>query len=128
MNQKNDFDKQPAYWERMTKRRSLFAITPIIPHFFIVAIVLVIYYYITNHGLFPEWADYIYWGLKIIIGFEVLAAAARSFWGPILALLCGLGFIFSMQVYNLQIVTLADAWQLIIIAAIGFLVTIIVKL
>ena len=129
MKQRNNFDKKPEYWQSMTKKsRGLFDFSSIIPHLIITAIVLGIYYYITKNGYFPEWSDYIYWGVKIIIGFEVLAAAARSLWGPIIGLLTGLGILFTVPMYNLTLVTTADGWQLIVASLIGILVTIVVKM
>lgn len=129
MNNRNNFDKKPEYWQSMTKRnRGIFNFTSIIPHLIVTAIVIGIYYYITKNGYFPEWSDYIYWGVKIIIGFQVLAAAARSLWGPIIGILSGLGILFSIPMYNISFASPADAWQLIIVSIVGVLVTVIVKM
>lgn len=128
MDQNNNFDKKPEYWERMHKKSRLFAVLPIIPHLIIIALVFGGYYYITQNNLFPLWSTYIYWGMKLIIGFEILAIAALSLWGPILALLTGLSILFTTQVYDINLVTSADGWQLIIVSLIGLIVTIIIKL
>lgn len=128
MDQNDNFEKKPKYWERMHKKSSLFAITPLIPHLIIIALVFVGYYYINQNNLFPLWTNYIYWGMKLIIGFEVLAISALSLWGPILALFTGVFILFTTQVYDINLVTSADGWQLIIVSLIGLLVTIIIKL
>lgn len=132
MKNKDDFDKKPEnahYWERMTKHsRGSFAIMPLISPLLIIAIALGAYYYIMTNSLFPEWIDTIYWAVKIVVGFEILAAAARTFWGPILALISGFALLYATKVYDISLATSADGWQLITVALVGFLVTIIVKL
>jgi hypothetical protein len=129
MAENHNSKNKSKYWERMTKKGSrVFAIGPIIPHLIIIAIVWGIYYYIVINNYFPEWPDYIYWGTKIIIGFEILAASARSLWGPILGVIAGVVLLFTIQVYDISLITTTDAWQIIAASLVGFLVTIIIKL
>lgn len=129
MRQRNDFDKNSRFDQNSSKKdRGLFLFTPIIPHLFFTAVVLGIYYFIISNNYFPAWTDYIFWGVKIIIAFQILAAAAISFWGPIIGLLTGIGILFSIQIYNISLVTSADAWQLIVASLLGILVTLAIKM
>lgn len=128
MTQRKDFYRRPDVKKPLPqKKRELFRIAPLVPHFFIIAITIGIYYYINTNQYFPEWIGYIYWAVKIIIGFEVLAAAASTLWGPILGILSGAAILFSIQVYNMSIFSVADGWQLIIVSIVGFLVTMLVR-
>lgn len=129
-NNNNNFDRKPEYWESMTKkRRGLFALTPLISPLLIMAVVLGLYYYlILVKDFFPDWQVYIYWGVKVILAFEILAISARTLWGPILALAVGIGLLLAEKTMALSYVTPADSYQLIAVAVVGFLVTIIVKL
>lgn len=129
MRQKQDAYRRPPPGQKrpVPKKRELFAIAPLIPHLFIIAIACGIYYFIFKNQYFPYWITYIYWGVKIIVGFEVLAAAASTLWGPILGIISGVLILFANQVYASTLFTAADAWQLIIVSAIGFLVTIKLK-
>ncbi len=125
----DDDDRNPAYWERLSKRRTgLFALTPIIVDILIIAALLAGYHYIMTRGLFPEWLTYIYWTMKVVVAFEVLAASARSMLAPLLGLIAGVGILYAIQVYDFSLFTTPDAWQLIVVSLIGFLVTIVVKL
>jgi hypothetical protein len=108
--------------------RHFFAITPLIPHLIFVGMVLGIYYYIVSNDSYPDWNNTFFIVTKIIIAFEVLVTAARSFWSPILALIASIVLLFSIQVYDVNLVAASDAWQLMGISLIGFLVTIFIKL
>lgn len=121
--------KNSRHWESMTTQgRKLFAFWPAITHLIAITIILVIYFLINKYGLFPEWINYIYYAVKIIIAIEVLAASAQTLLMPIIAFIISglmMGFV---KMYGAEIFTMADAWQLGVIALVGLLVTIIVKL
>ena len=108
--------------------KSWFAFTPIISNLIVIAVVLAIYYFFVINTLFPAWANIIYWAVKIVIAFEIIIASARSLIVPILSLLAGLLLMFLFQVHNLSFVSTADAWQLVIMGGIGFVITILVRL
>jgi hypothetical protein len=108
--------------------KSWFAFTPIISNIVIIAVTLAIYYVFVISELFPDWANVIYWVVKIIIAFQIIIASARSLIAPALSLLAGWSLMFMLQVYNLSFVSTADAWQLIIVSGIGFVITILVRL
>ncbi len=109
-------------------RTHSFAITPLILRVIFIAIVLAGYYYILNKGYFPEWIDYIYIGVKIIIAYQVIVGASQTLLIPLLALAIGLVNLFTIQIYHITLISPADAWQLIIAAVIGFIIAIIIKL
>ena len=129
-NNGNNFrDRKPQYWERMTtKQRGIFSIVPLITPILICAVVIGIYLVIMAENLFPDFQLYLYYAVKIIIAFEVLAASARTLWGPVLAMLIGGGIYYAEQTMDLPMVAAMDGMQLMIVAGIGFLVTLIVKL
>lgn len=105
-----------------------FALGPIIPNAIIIAVVLGVYFFLASNYLFPDWISIIYWTAKVIVGFEIIRASARSLAAPILTLAAGLLLLFMMQVYNINLVTMSDAWQLLIMAGVGFVIAILVRL
>ena len=120
--------QQPISPKIPSYRNGLFAFSPLIPHFIIIAIVVIVYYFLTKYGLFPAWIHTIYYAVKIIIALEILAASAQTLLAPIITLIMGSLLIYGVQVYNIEILTYSDGWQLIIVALIGSLITIIRKL
>lgn len=110
------------------KDKTWFSVTPIIPNIIVIAIALGIYYFLISHYLFPEWLNVIFWVVKIIIAFEIIRASARSLVAPLLALSIGLLLLFAIQVYYLSAISSSDAWQLIMMSGVGFIITVLVKL
>ncbi len=106
---------------------SMFAFMPLIPHVIVITLVVAGYYYITKHELFPEWINYIYYAVKIIITLEILAASAQTLLAPLLTILGGAALIYLSKMVNLVIATSADGWQLIVLGLIGLLITIVTK-
>lgn len=129
MKQNND-QRHSQYWERMhVKSRGMFSLIPLIAPLIIIAAVIAAYYYlILIQNFFPAWQLYIYWLIKFIIAFEILSAAARTIWSPILATLIAGGLLYAEKTFDLAYINMNDAWQLLIIAAIGYIVTFVVKL
>ena len=112
----------------LEKNRSWFAVTPIISNVIFIAVIVGIYFYLASNGLFPEWIHVIYWVVKAIIAFEIIRASARSLVAPLLTLIAGLSLLFALQVYYINFVTRSDAWHLIMMAVVGFVITLLVKL
>ena len=108
--------------------KSWFGFLPIISNLVVIAIALAIYYVFVVDHLFPDWVHVIYWAVKIVIAFEIIIAAARSLIVSILALLSGLLILFMIQIYYITFATTADAWQLIIMSIIGFVITVLVRI
>lgn len=107
----------------------MFSITRILPHLILIAIAIAAYYYfIYSQGMFSEWSDYIYWGVKIFIALEIILASGRSFMAPVLGLIAGVVILFSQQLFGFNVLTLGDTWQLIIVSIAGFFITYYVKL
>lgn len=128
MKQRHEIYKKMHQKPNKQKKRELLPILPLVPHLIIIAITVGIYSFIVTNNYFPEWIDYIYWAVKIIIGFEVLVAAASTLWSPILGLVSGVLILFTDQVYNIAQISAADGWELIVVSLVGLLITIMVRL
>ncbi len=109
------------------KRPGYFSIAGAIRHLLIIAIVLGIYYFIRINDYFPLWSNTIYYAVRIIIALEIIIAAAYSLFVPLLALVLGALSLYYLQIIGTSIISFSDAWQLIIIGAIGVVLTFIVK-
>ena len=93
----------------------------------LIAIIMGTYYFLSNQDLFPQWIDYIYYSGKALIAFIIILASARSGMMPILALIGGLLILFTCQLYDISILSSTDAWELLIMAFIGLVITILIK-
>jgi len=113
--------------DKSSNNHGLFAIAPIIPQIIIIAIVFSVYYYINAKGYFPLWTNYIYYGVKIIIALEIIIAGAKSLVGPLLAIVLGALNLYLLQVQDIGYISTDDSWQLIVIGAIAFILTFIVR-
>jgi hypothetical protein len=105
----------------------LFPFYPILWHIILIALTIGGYYYLSTNYLFPEWIDYIYYGGKAFIALLIILASARSALMPIFTLFGGLLILFTIQVYDITLVSSADAWQLIIMSFVGLVITMLVK-
>ena len=108
--------------------KNLFALRPIIINIIAIIVMAVAYYFIIRGNLFPDYQTYIYWIVNVVISYNILIAAARTFLGPILTLAAGLGFLFTSMFYNINLLSSAECWQLIVLGVVGFLITILLKL
>lgn len=106
----------------------LFAIKPIFPPIILIFLATAIYYYIDTHNLFPDWLYAIYIVLKIFIALQIIIGSARSLMMPIVTLLAGILILFTIQIYDINLVSSVTAWQLLIMAVIGFVISIVIKL
>lgn len=111
----------------MKKHDNLFSIKSIIPHIILIAAIMGTYYFLTTQDLFPQWIDYIYYSGKGLIAFIILLASARSGMMPVLTLISGLLILFTCQLYDISIISPTDAWQLLAMAFIGLIITILIK-
>ena len=109
------------------ENKNWFAIIPILPQIIISAIVFYIYYYLLQHDFFPLWITYIYLAAKIMIVLQIIIAATRSLWGPIITIALGVFNLYELNATGLAWLSSEDAWQLIGIGAFSFLITIVVK-
>ncbi len=111
------------------KQNELFSVKSVVPHIIFIIAIIGTYYFLSSRDLFPQWIDYIYYGGKALIALIIILASARSAVMPILSLLSGLLILFLGQIYDYDIVIVspADAWQLLVIAFIGLIITILVK-
>lgn len=111
----------------MKNHNNLFSLKAIIPHIVLIAIIIGVYYFLTSNDLFPQWIDYIYYGGKTAIALIFILGSARSGMMPVIALIAGLAVIFSSQMYGVILTSPADAWEILIMAFIGLIITILVK-
>ncbi len=105
----------------------LFSLSSILPHIILIAIIIGVYYYLSIHNLFPMWIDYIDDGGKIVIALLIILASARSALMPIITLLGGLLILFTIQVYDITLVSSVEGWGLIVMSLVGLFITTLVK-
>ena len=105
---------------------SPFAIKPLFSRVLVIAVVVALFYGIIREGFFPLWTTYIEWGVRVIIAYEILIGSCRTLLAPLLAGVAGAGmYIFCEgSQYSYLLVSTASAWQLMITAVIGALITI----
>ncbi len=124
-------DKRPLFKHNelypSSKYSGLFALTPVIPQILIIAIVFGLFRYFQLSDYFSQWMTYIYYGVKVIIALEIIIAGAKSLFVPILAIVLGALNLYYMQAKNLTYISMNDSRQLIIIGAIAFVITFIVR-
>lgn len=112
----------------MSSSNRLFDVLPLIPRLLIIAIALGIYYFISTRYLFNEWETYIYYGVRIIIAYQILRGSAQTLLAPILTLVIALTLLTTDSTYHINGITTNDMWQLAIVGILGFFVTIFAKL
>jgi hypothetical protein len=113
-----------------------FAIVPILLNIITIVLLGGVYYYIVTHQLFPDYQNYIYWTINVLISYNILVASARSIWAPMFSLLLGAGGIFvSLFFVNsdttipvISYLTSAQCWQLIVLGVAGLLITFALRL
>jgi hypothetical protein len=102
-------------------KKTTFFLLPILPHLLIIAVCIGLYYAMINFYLFFEWGIYIYYAIKLVVGFEILSAGARSYLVPVGALLLGLAVLFTNCIYLTTLMNTDTAWELSIVAFVGIL-------
>ncbi len=111
----------------MKNHDNLFSIKTILPHIALIALIIGGYYYLSANDLFPQWIDYVYYGGKAFIALIIILGSARSGMMPILALTAGLLILFTSQVYDITLILPADVWEILVMAFLGLIITILVK-
>ncbi len=111
----------------MKSHENLFSIKTILPHITLIALIIGGYYYLSTNDLFPQWIDYLYYGGKAFIALIIILGSARSGMMPILALIAGLLILFTSQMYNITLTSPTDVWELLVMAFLGLIITILVK-
>lgn len=104
--------------------KTLFSLYAILPNLFVIIITIGAYLVLLNNDIMPDKQIFFYWTMKVIVGFNILAASARSFVAPSLALIAGIAGLFTSMHYDITLITSANSWQLIILAGVGFVITI----
>ncbi|HVY53302.1 MAG TPA: hypothetical protein VHA13_02165 [Gammaproteobacteria bacterium] len=111
------------------KRRPYFSLLPIIPNLVIIAICIGIYYAMVNFYLFFNWGFFIYYGLKFLIGYQILAAAIRSIIVPLGSVIIGVtSILLANNAYVTNLISPETAWQLTIVGLIGLLICVLVRI
>jgi hypothetical protein len=110
------------------KNKNLFAIVPILINLITITVLCGIYYYIIVNRFYPEYQNYIYWTVNVLITYNIIAASARSFIAPILSLLIGLASLIEAQHHQIFYLTTAQSYQLIIVGIIGLVIAWVLKI
>jgi hypothetical protein len=108
--------------------KPLFPIVPILINIIAIVVLSVGYYYASQNYIFADYQTYIYWAVNVLITYNIVAASAKSLIAPILALLVALVSIYLANTYNINFLSYAEFWQLIIVSVIGFLISIMLRL
>lgn len=111
-----------------SEEKSLFAITPILINIIAIAVFVFAYWYIYTHNILVDYTTYIYWTMNVLVTYNIIAASARSFWAPILAIGTALFSVFSSTVYGFVFLSSNEFWQLLIVGVIGLVITLVLKL
>lgn len=107
----------------MEDKKDLFPIVPILLNLIIIAICVGAYYYVITLNLVPDYQQYVYWAVNIIISINILAGSAKSFIIPILTTMAGVAALVAIYNYNLEILTLAQSWQIFVLGIVGLLIS-----
>jgi hypothetical protein len=110
-------------------RRPYLTLLPVIPNLLVIAACLGLYYVMVNYYLFFQWGIFIYYAIKLIIAYQILAASKKSIIVPLGALFIGLTpLIYAGNIYINTAMTTHTAWQLTIVGLIGLLISILVRI
>jgi hypothetical protein len=113
--------------KKATEEKHYFDILPIIMNLVAIAVLALAYWYMVSHQLFPDYMNYIYWTINVLITYNILAASARSLWAPILSILFGSLGVFTRwttsSIAIMSVLTPAQCWQLAILGVVGLLIT-----
>lgn len=80
------------------------------------------YYFIVQQGMFSDWATYIYWGMKVLVGYNIIAASARSLLAPILTALIGIASLAAPYIQMISPISASDTWQLLAMSIVGLVI------
>jgi hypothetical protein len=102
-----------------------FSITRILPNIIFVAIIIAAYWFVSTRYIFPDYNTYIYWAVNVLVTYNIIVTAARSFLPPIITLIAAAVIYF---VPNMMVLTMAEFYQLLIVGIIALLISVILKL
>jgi hypothetical protein len=109
-------------------RQELFPLGPIIINIFAIGILIAIYYTVVSANLVPDYQNYVYWVINVLISYNILIASARSFIAPIVTILVAAVAFMASYRMNIDILTLAQCWQVLALGVVGFFITCSIKL
>lgn len=110
------------------EEKNWFAIGPILPNIIAIIIIIGAYWYVYSHYLFIDYTRYIYWTMNVLVTYNIVAASARSFVAPVLAVVIALATYFTISAYGFSYLTTMEFWQLLIVGIIGFFIAAALKL
>ena len=119
--------KPPKAKKVSMSKNPWFPLRPILPQLTIIAVCVGLYYAMIHFYLFFEWGIYIYYALKLVVGFEILFASFRSLLLPLAALCLGLAVLFTNSLYLNTLMNTDTAWQLSAVALVGILITVFIR-
>jgi hypothetical protein len=107
----------------MDSKKDLFPIVPILINIITIVVLSLAYFYVVNGNLFPDYQLYVYWAVNIIISYNVLVGSAKSFVMSVVATLAGIAALVGLYNYNIDILTLAQSWQIFALGIAGLLIS-----
>lgn len=116
---------RPVIVRSFKPRKSAFPILSVLPHLIFIAILIGIYYYLWQNDLFYNYLNEIYIGLKVVIACDIFIASISSMLAPLIALIAGLIMLYLSHNYTFSMY--ANAWQLVIMSGVGFIIRILVR-
>lgn len=119
-----------SYFKQSSKNTDayLFDLISIIPNIIAIIIFVVLYHYFLKLNILVNDRVVVYWTVKILIAYNIISAARYSLLAPTLALAVGLISLFTSAIYDITLMNSAETWQLIMVALVGFAITILLKL
>lgn len=104
-------------------KNGLFSIRPIISPTILIACAIAGYYYIDTHYLFIDHLFTIYVVMKLFVALLIIIGSARSLLMPFLTFLVGITLLVLIQSHGITLISSVSAWQLIVVAAVGFVIS-----
>jgi hypothetical protein len=103
-----------------------FAVMPILHNIIFIAVIIAGYWFAYTHYLIPDSINYLYWAVNVLVTYNIIIEAARSFLSPILTLITAAVVYFSPVKYI--VLTTYEFYQLVIVGIVALLISIIIKL
>jgi hypothetical protein len=118
-NRNRSFLRQPSDDEG----KPLFPIATILINIIAIAVFIAAYWYVKKLNLIPDYINFAYWAMNVLVTYNIIAGSARSLVMPLLALaIAGAAYYFASQ-YNIYYMTQNEIIQLGVVGAIGLVVT-----
>jgi hypothetical protein len=104
-------------------KKPKFPIMPILINIVAIIVLIVIYKYIVRVNLLPDYRNYIYWTVNVLISYNILVASTRSFIAPILTLIIAGFILMTIYSYNGAYLSVNEDWQMLGVGVVGFIIS-----